>query len=210
MNQDRIRILLIEDDEDDYIMIRDLVGEIENTTYTIDWVSIYEDALNTLKESDHDIFLFDYRLGARTGLDLLNKVKEMNRVIPIIFLTGQGDHEIDMEAMRAGASDYLVKENINAILLERSIRYAIEHKRSELEREQLINDLRKALDEVKSLSGLLPMCSSCKKIRDDQGYWNQLETYLKIHSDAELSHGICPECAKNMYPEYYDVLDDDT
>jgi len=76
--------------------------------------------------------------------------------------------------------------------------------RSNLEkREKLIEELQQALDQVKTLSGLLPMCSSCKKIRDDKGYWNQVEVYICDHSDAMVSHGLCPECAQKLYPEIY-------
>ncbi|PKN24169.1 MAG: hypothetical protein CVU65_12525 [Deltaproteobacteria bacterium HGW-Deltaproteobacteria-22] len=75
-------------------------------------------------------------------------------------------------------------------------------KRAEQERERLVDDLRRALSEVKTLSGLLPICSSCKKIRDDKGYWSQVEIYLRRHTDAEFSHGICPECVRRLYPEY--------
>lgn len=78
-----------------------------------------------------------------------------------------------------------------------------ERKRSAAERERLIIDLQDALLEVKTLSGLLPICSTCKKIRDDSGYWNNLETYISSHSDAEFSHGICPECARKLYPDYF-------
>jgi hypothetical protein len=78
-----------------------------------------------------------------------------------------------------------------------------ERKRAEEEREKLIVELQTALAEVKTLSGLLPICSSCKKIRDDQGYWNQIEVYISSHSTAIFSHSICPECAKKLYPEYY-------
>ena len=70
-----------------------------------------------------------------------------------------------------------------------------------LELEKLIVDLKKALKEVKKLSGLLPICASCKKIRDDKGYWNQLEDFIQKHSDAEFSHGVCPDCAKILYPD---------
>lgn len=72
-------------------------------------------------------------------------------------------------------------------------------KQAEKERESLIEELQKALAEVKSLSGLIPICASCKKIRDDNGYWNQLELYLEKHSDASLSHGICPDCSDELY-----------
>jgi PAS domain S-box-containing protein len=74
-------------------------------------------------------------------------------------------------------------------------------KQSEAEREKLIKELEKALSEVKALSGLLPICSSCKKIRDDMGYWNQIESYIHKHSEAQFSHSICPECAKKLYPD---------
>ena len=70
----------------------------------------------------------------------------------------------------------------------------------EMEKEKLIEELRKSLNKVQLLSGFLPICASCKKIRDDKGYWNQIEAYIKDHSEAEFSHGICPECAKKMYP----------
>jgi len=77
-----------------------------------------------------------------------------------------------------------------------------ERKRAEEERENLIRDLQKALSEVKTLNGLLPICSSCKKIRDDNGYWNQIESYIQNHSQAEFSHSICPECARKLYPHF--------
>lgn len=77
-----------------------------------------------------------------------------------------------------------------------------QRKQAEEEREKIIAELQQALSAVKTLSGLLPICASCKKIRDDQGYWNQIESYIKKHSGVEFSHGICPECAKKLYPEF--------
>jgi PAS domain S-box-containing protein len=76
-----------------------------------------------------------------------------------------------------------------------------ERLKAEAEKEKLIVDLKKALKEVKKLSGLIPICASCKKIRDDRGYWNQLEVFIQKHSEAEFSHGVCPECAKKLYPD---------
>ncbi len=78
-----------------------------------------------------------------------------------------------------------------------------ERKQAEEERERLIIELREALSKVKLLSGFLPICASCKKIRNDKGYWEQMEMYIRDHSEAEFSHGICPECADKLYPEYY-------
>jgi PAS domain S-box-containing protein len=78
-----------------------------------------------------------------------------------------------------------------------------DRKKAEAERERLIEDLTRALAEIRTLSGMVPICSSCKKIRNDQGYWTQIEQYLKEHAGAEFSHGMCPECAEKLYPEIY-------
>jgi hypothetical protein len=77
-----------------------------------------------------------------------------------------------------------------------------ERKRVEHEREKLVAELRTALDHVRTLGGLMPICSHCKKIRDDKGYWNQLEKYLVEHTDATLTHGLCPDCVKLYFPEH--------
>lgn len=87
-------------------------------------------------------------------------------------------------------------------------------KREETRRKEIIAELEESIGKAKRLSGLLPICSSCKKIRDDKGYWNQIELYIRDHSDAELSHGICPDCVKKLYPnmkleKYYSPIDTD-
>jgi PAS domain-containing protein len=84
-----------------------------------------------------------------------------------------------------------------------SLRDITERKRAEEERKKLILQLQDALEKVKTLSGLLPICSFCKKIRDDDGYWNKIETYIEAHSEAEFSHSMCQECAKKHYPQIY-------
>jgi len=131
MSRKTIKILLVDDDEDDYIMTRDLLSEIDGTTYDLQWTTNFDGAVTLIEQREHDVYLFDYRLGERTGLELLRAAIEKGCRAPIIILTGQGDKELDMLAMRSGAADYLVKGQINAPLIERSIRYAIERKRSE-------------------------------------------------------------------------------
>ena len=84
------------------------------------------------------------------------------------------------------------------------VRDISKRKQIEAERDQLIQSLQDSLAKLKTLSGLLPICASCKKIRDDKGYWNRIETYIQKHSEAEFSHGICPECARKLYPSYYE------
>ena len=90
-----------------------------------------------------------------------------------------------------------------AVATVTAFRDITERKALEHEREQLIIDHMNALSQVKTLSGMLPICAACKRIRDDKGYWNQIESYIQQHSEAEFSHGICPECAKKIYPKYY-------
>ena len=131
MNNEVIKILLIDDDEDDYVVTRDLLSEARGLKHTLQWIPSYEEAIQRFCENKHDIYLVDYRLGEHTGLDLLYKASCRGCRAPIILLTGEGDHETDLKAMKAGAADYLVKGEISAPLLERSIRYAIERKRTE-------------------------------------------------------------------------------
>ena len=137
---DRVRVLLVEDDEDDYLLTRDLLREIDSRRFELEWLQSYEAALQRVGRNDFDVALFDFRLGSRTGLELLHAARELRCTAPIILMTGQGDLEIDLEAMRSGAADYLVKGELDAALLERSIRYAIQHRRMEEERVRLVRE----------------------------------------------------------------------
>jgi DNA-binding NtrC family response regulator len=232
------RVLLVEDDEDDYLIVGRLLSDADSN-FELAWVDNYDSGLDGLIGGRYDVYLVDYLLGERNGLDLLREAKGKGCVAPVILLTGQGGYEVDIQAMQAGASDYLVKGQISADLLDRSIRHCIERNRAEVqlkqyrdhleelveertfelertneslhleiaqrksaeaEREMLIAELREALARVKQLSGLLPICASCKKIRDDKGYWRQIEAYIRDHSEADFSHGICPDCARELYP----------
>ena len=126
-----LKILLVDDDEDDYILTRDLLFEVENKKYDIEWVDNYDAALKVIDRDAHDVYLFDFRLGSHSGMELLQYAVEHKRTAPVILLTGQGDHETDVAAMKAGASDFLMKGHISAQLLERSIRYAVNNKKTE-------------------------------------------------------------------------------
>ncbi|HEY5298570.1 MAG TPA: response regulator [Verrucomicrobiae bacterium] len=125
------KILLVDDDEDDYIITRDLLARAGERRYQLEWINNYEAGLAAVQRGAHDICLLDYRLGERTGLELLRETQSCNDRLPIILLTGQGDREIDVEAMRAGAADYLIKGQLNADILERTLRYAIQKKRAQ-------------------------------------------------------------------------------
>jgi len=125
------KILLVDDDEDDFIIVRDLISRIHGRRYQLEWVNNYAAGLAAVQRAEHDICLLDYRLGERTGLELLRASQKFSQRPPMILLTGQGDHEIDVEAMEAGASEYLIKGQLNPDMLERAMRYAIAGKRAE-------------------------------------------------------------------------------
>ena len=126
-----LKVLLIDDDEDDFVMARDLLADIGGRKFTLDWAADYTQALDEAGRNAHDVCLVDYRLGEHTGLDLLTAARENGCRAPFILLTGQDSKEIDLDAMKAGAADFLVKGEITGALLARSIRYAIERKRVE-------------------------------------------------------------------------------
>lgn len=121
-----VRILLIDDDEDEYILHRDLLAESSRDLYDLDWTADYEAGLADLTSGGHDAYLIDYRLGEKTGLDLLRRMQADGIDRAMIILTGQTDAAVDQSAMESGASDYLVKGETSAAELTRTIRYAIE------------------------------------------------------------------------------------
>jgi len=125
-NQGKYRIAVIEDDEDDYLIIRDYISDIEGRSFIVDWFQDYNSAINAIKNKEYHLYFVDYFLGHKTGLDLLDAAAEMNCDEPIILLTGLGNKAIDIKAMERGATDYLVKNDLSAEKLERCIRYALE------------------------------------------------------------------------------------
>jgi DNA-binding response OmpR family regulator len=136
-----IKVLLAEDDEDDYILIRELLAEVRDAKYVLEWVPTYEEALEKMAYTENQVCLIDYRLGPHDGLEILESARERGFRAPVIFVTGREDYEIDIRAMRFGATDYLVKSQLTGPLLDRSIRYAIDRWQSE-------QALRRAYEEM--------------------------------------------------------------
>lgn len=120
-----LSVLLVDDDEDDYFLTTECLRDIRNQRFDITWAATYDEALFLLNERSFDIGLFDYLLGARTGLDLMRIANDLQLHTPVILLTGKGDMSIDTEALRLGVADYIVKSDIDPEKLERSIRYSI-------------------------------------------------------------------------------------
>jgi PAS domain S-box-containing protein len=121
-----VRVLVIDDDEDDFFIISEYIKSIESGKFSIDWCYNFQEAVKTIGEKRHEIYFTDYRLGPKTGLDLLRAAMDMKCEEPIILLTGKGNPEVDREAMRIGAVDYLIKSELNTEKLERCIRYSLE------------------------------------------------------------------------------------
>lgn len=130
LEQIETKILIVDDDEDDYFIISDYIKEIESHNYSISWCNTYKDALDKIKSDSFDLYFIDYRLGNETGLELLKEAVRMNCECPIILLTGKGNKSIDLEAMKNGATDYLIKSELNTEKLERCIRYSIDRTKS--------------------------------------------------------------------------------
>ncbi len=145
MQQAKLRVLLVEDDEDDYVLVRDLLAEISQIQYEVRWISCREDALSAMKDSRQDVCLLDFHLGQTDGIELLREAARSGCGSPIIVLTGFGDREVDVRAQEAGAVDFLNKEELTAALLDRSIRYAVRQG-------QILESLRAAEGRARQLS----------------------------------------------------------
>jgi DNA-binding NtrC family response regulator len=201
-----LRVLIIEDSEDDaFIFLRQLTkGGYEAVSERVD---TRKAMITALDKQRWDVIISDYYMPHFSGLDALGLLKETGLDVPFIIVSGAIGEDIAVEAMKLGANDYVMKKNLARLVLsiERELREAAgrrERRRMEEERTNLIQELTDALAKIKTLNGLLPICASCKNIRDDQGYWQKVESFIEAHTQAEFTHGICPDCRQKLYPEY--------
>lgn len=159
-------------------------------------------ALEMLPGINPDLILLDIMMPDMDGFEVCRQIKKIpaSKDIPIIFLTAKTEHEDILKGFSAGGIDYITKPFNAEELLARAGTH-IQLKQARDREKELIAELQNALAKVKLLSGLLPMCSNCKMIRDDAGYWRQVEDYLSEHSEAQLSHSLCPNCVQELYPD---------
>jgi len=189
-----LRILIVEDNPADADLIQEMLPSAGPLNFQVESAVRLSGALTRLESKGIDLVLMDLGLPDSQGLSTFHSLRQAAPGIPVIVLSGNDDQELATAAVRDGAQDYLVKGQIGGDLLIRAIRYA-------LERERLILELREVLAHVKTLSGLLPICAGCKKIRDDKGYWSQVESYIARHSEATFTHSLCPDCMQKLYPD---------
>lgn len=194
MSPEHIRLLLIEDNVALTASIRDLLAAPTGADFAITSAATLAEGAGRLRADPADLVLLDLTLPDARGLETFRQLHQQFPAVPIIVLTALEEESVALSALREGAQDYLLKTEINRRLLVRAIRYAIERQRAEHERGQLIHRLQEALAQVKTLSGLLPICATCKRIRDEEGHWVQIELFVRARSNAEFTHGICPEC----------------
>lgn len=148
------KVLLVDDDEDDFLIVRNLIAKIPASPipFKIEWCGSFENAKQLIQENDYDLYLIDYRLGEHNGLELLQHAQPQKRAEPFIVLTGAGDNEIEQRAMRLGAADYLVKGSFNSELLSRTLRYALQRKYLEQQRFEQLMEVNRTKDEFISLA----------------------------------------------------------
>lgn len=146
------KVLLIDDDEDDYLITKRIIKRIPESRYSLDWCSSFAEAKDLIGRRSHDIYLVDYQLGEQTGFELLRIVEPEKRQEPFILLTGANNRQIEKQAVKLGASDYLLKGAFDAELLSRSLSYALGRKQAEAQRFQHLIELNQAKDEFISIA----------------------------------------------------------
>jgi signal transduction histidine kinase len=147
-----VRILLVDDDEDDYLIIRNFMSKIHDSPFKMDWIPDISEAARVIEQSIHDIYLIDYRLGQEDGLELLARFDLVKRPEPFIILTGAGDERVERKAMRMGVADYLVKSTLDSELLSRVLHYSLQRKLFEADRVQELMEINRSKDEFIALA----------------------------------------------------------
>lgn len=195
MNRQTIKILLVEDNPGDARLVKEMLHGENRFRHELTHTTTLHQAREYLSATVPDVVLLDLTLpDGQNKTSAISLIETFNK-IPVVILTGLDDDSIGLESIQRGAQDYLIKGQTDSKLMVRVIQYSIERKQAELEKERLIRELQELFKQVKTLRGLLPMCTQCKKIRDDQGDWVVLEEFIQENSNTDISHGICPECA---------------
>lgn len=208
-------ILIVDDSPDQQALLRSILGKAGHAdVLSADSARDAARVLNLDGESTAekiDLILMDVLMPEQDGVETCRQIKRCAHLedIPVIMVTAKSDLSNLKDAFAAGAMDFISKP-VNSIELLARVSSALllkqemdRRKNRELELRRSNEELQKALKEVKVLRGLIPMCASCKKIRNDGGFWQQLEEYLGEHSEAEFSHGLCQPCIKKLYPGVY-------
>ncbi len=170
-----------------------------------------------------DLILLDIKMAGLSGYDVCKQLKAESRTrdIPVIFISAQDQTGDKIKAFTYGGVDYITKPFQVEVVLARianhlticnlqkklqGINVQLEDKNKQLQEKNA--QLQEAFDNIKTLKGFIPICANCKKIRDDEGFWENVEIYVRDHTEAEFSHSICPDCMQELYPEFYEEIDE--
>lgn len=196
-----MRILIAEDDSTSRTM---LAAVLKKAGHEVTTTTNGAEAWQVLQQTEAPaLAILDWMMPELQGPEVVRLVRARPTARPpyLILLTGKSDKADIIAGLEAGANDYLAKPFDSGELCAR-----VEVGRRLVDLQAVlatkIEELRQAFDQIKTLRGIVPICASCKKIRDDRGYWNQVEVYVRDHTEAKFSHGICPECEQKLYPEF--------
>ena len=201
MMETTVSILVVDDDP---VIRFAAVRLLRKAGYPVAEAENGETALRLVRETHPDLVLLDVMLPDKDGYEICRIIKtdqDLKNTYVILLSSKKTGSDDQSEGLEIGADGYVARPVSNRELLAR-VQSMVRIIRAERDRDRLIGELQDALANIRILRGLLPICCNCKKIRDDKGYWSQLEKYLHEHSDAEFSHSICPECLRKLYPEY--------
>ena len=214
--------ILIVDDVSRNIQV--IAGILSQSNYAVSYALSGEQAMDVVMEEDFDCILLDIIMPGMDGYEVCKRIKNLpeKQDIPIIFLTARTEQNDINAGLEIGAVDYLVKPCNPAELIARvNTQVQLKKTRDQLREtnkilaakneslENLNRELQQMLEKLKTLEGIIPICSFCKKIRNDEGYWDQVESYISKHSKAMFSHGLCPECLEKHYPDSSPIDDED-
>jgi DNA-binding NarL/FixJ family response regulator len=206
MGKPSLRLLLVEDEPAHAAAIQHAFAAGADETQ-IEVVRTLEEFHRHNADRLPDLALLDLNLPDGKAVDVLTSPPEAGP-FPIIVMTSYGNEQLAVQAIKSGALDYVVKspETFAEMphIVARTLRewtLLTERREAAAAQKLLIAELEEALSKVKTLSGLLPICSGCNKIRDDKGYWSQVEGYIQEHTDAQFTHGLCPDCIRKYFPE---------
>lgn len=192
-----LRILVVDDDEVDRLRVQRTLRQVPEWRVEVDLAVDLATGIQAARQAPYDCVLLDFHLPDGDAPQFLAAFPHGGADAPPIIIQTVLDHESTaLNALAGGAQDYLVKGRFDAPTLRRSIYYAMQRHGWLSERNRLVRELQSALAKVRTLEGLLPTCAWCNSILSHQGVWMSFETYIKEHTDATLSHGICPSCAK--------------
>ncbi len=193
-------ILVVDDNPDN---LRLLAGILSEHHYKIRLAPGGERALATIRKEAPDLVLLDIMMPHMNGFEVCRQLKAAQETagIPVIFISALDETIDKVKAFSTGGVDYITKPFKSEEVLAR-VKTHLALRRLQRSLEEKNEQLRRALDEIRILRGILPICSSCKKIRNEDGYWEQIEIYIRDRSEVDFSHGICEECARKIYPEF--------